>query len=366
MRKSVVRKLLFLALVLVAIGCVVVGLKGLVLVPAPPAVRAVSFGYEDVSDADFDWARAERRLRAINANAVALSAGRVEWTPFMWEEFPDAYSADSAVAEDLLARALSHVGDREVTLTIDAFVPRLIEEEQALAGVDSAGRSSEFQASASQLSHGVVGDRLVAYAVAVASRYRPDFVALSELHFDDFTFGDDDLADFRRFSGRKDWPRLKGGQIDVSHDSIARWRSSVLSGLVARMREGFPPGVGLVVDVRASWDSPTGDRAESGHDYEQLLASSELINVWNYFGLSARGAGYTDDLARGLNASVGSGRYALSIGLWADDDRTISARELSRALRLAAKAGARSVSVTPASKLSEQHWTVLEQAWAQH
>src|SRR4029078_738890 len=104
----------------------------------------------------------------------------------------------------------------------------------SLAGVNENGKRSQYTASASQLLEGEVGDRLVAYVKALGERYDPNHVEVTELFLDDYTFGDDDLALFRRMTGEADWPRNANGSINTVAPVIGSWRSQVLAGLMDR------------------------------------------------------------------------------------------------------------------------------------
>jgi hypothetical protein len=334
-----------------------------------PGERSVNLGFEDVIAGEDRWQEIGRHLAACGANAVSLAVGRVDWTAFEWERYPAA--ASSAVREadgrDLLAGALEALDahlppDRGVTLTIDAFAPRLLAEDPRLAGRSPDGARSEYYAGVSALETGIVGERIVRLAGDLAARYGPDRIALTELMFDDATFGADDLPSYRRHEGAADWPRLPGGAIDTRHPSLGRWRSRVLTSLLSRVVDAVAgTGCRVEMDVRAPWDDPESDRALSGHDYAMLLTQADRLAVWAYTGLGdgspQRAAAITASLARRF-----PGRFVMSTGLWADAG-VLSAAELETALRAVADAGADAVSTTPTSLLQAEHWGALERAW---
>ena len=73
---------------------------------------------------------------------------------------------------------------------------------------------------------------------------------------------------------------------------------------------------------------------------------------------------YSEKLAESFNRRFGDNRYVLSTGLWTEDEAdTISADDMALNLRYSAKGGASAVSVTPASRMSDEHWKMLESAW---
>lgn len=115
------------------------------------------------------------------------------------------------------------------------------------------------------------------------------------------------------------------------------------------------------MEVRAPWTDPTGDRTDSGQDYDALLAVADRLIMWDYFALNHRPATYTTALARAVTARA-KNRFIMSIGLWATNG-AISATDLQTALRASVTGGVTSVWVTPTSLLSPQLWDALSQAW---
>ncbi|WP_043805785.1 hypothetical protein [Paenarthrobacter aurescens] len=336
-----------------------------------PADRMVNLGFEDVVNSDplYLTGLAER-LDSVDATAVSLAVGRTDWTAFPLQGQTETESSEVArtgrdyVAESISALEFAEDGrKRDVVLTIDALLDRALTAEPALAGRDTSGAASSTFASVSSLRHGKAGSRLASLAAVIAGRYRPTAVNLTELMFDDFTFGEEDLIDFKATTGAKDWPRKNDGSIDASDASISGWRSEAMADIVLKVRTAVEPyGVKLDMDVRAPRESPSLDRADSGHDYDLLLKQADRLHVWEYVGLNSESSPQTKELAEAMNRRAGS-RISLSVGLWGNDGR-ISAGELATALRDAVLGGATSVSVTPASLMEGQHWDVLKEAWA--
>jgi hypothetical protein len=184
--------------------------------------------------------------------------------------------------------------------------------------------------------------------------------------FDNATFGEDDLKSYCTTTGAKDWPRRNDGSINESHASIGQWRSKALASLLSKVKAEARrhDDTQLDVDVRAPWDDAEGDRTESGHNYKMLLESVDRIVVWNYFGLENKPPTYGGDVTKELKKSF-SDNFTMSSGLWAPDNQTVSPRDLETSLQAVAKAGANSVSVTPASMMTPDHWHVLEKIWAE-
>lgn len=346
---------------------------------ARAAVRhSVSLGFETVMAPESTWRAVTRRLAATRANEVHLSAGRVEWTPFVWSEHPDVAADGTA---DHLRAAIDRVRrdpagrTRRVDLMIDALVPAWIERDPSIAGVDARGGRASYTPSASALYDGVVGRRFVAYAGELARRYRPDQITFTELKFDDETFGSDDLRLFRRLTGARDWPRTADGRIDVDAPVIGTWRSQVLAHLLGQVRAELTrveaatgKHVDLATDVAVDWDHPARGRPDAGQRYDVLARSVDKLVLWAYIGSDGRPASDIRRLTAALRSSgVPTSRFSVSVGLWGRDDSTtrpLPPAELGRAVRDAQTNGVRDVNVTPVSLMRPAHWRALRRVWA--
>lgn len=342
-----------------------------------PAERMVNLGFEDVAVEDpAHLKQLGERLDEVQATAVSIAVGRTDWTAFPWEAHPESASdAVKRTGRDFVAESIAALQQpgtlqqsgtglkRDVILTIDVLLDKAVTADPSLAGRNPAGKASGSFASLSSLRTGAAGARLAEFAAAVAKRYRPTAVNLTELMFDEYTFGPDDLQDFTSAMHRSDWPRRADGTIDTAAPDVTTWRTHAMADIVRKVRSAVEPfGVDLDMDVRAPSVSAAADRADSGQDYGLLLEELDRIHVWEYVGLNNERSPRTEELVKALRQRAGT-RYSLSIGLWSPDG-TISPDELERTLRLAADGGAASVSVTPASLMGDGHWDALRRAWA--
>ncbi|WP_155855769.1 hypothetical protein [Arthrobacter sp. 9MFCol3.1] len=332
---------------------------------APAAERTVGVGYETVVDAASTLPELARRLDEVHANSVTISVGRLDWTAFPWDAHPgiEAVPGRDHVAEAV--KALGTGGDgrkRRITLTIDLLIPGWISTNPGLAGINFDGTRSRDFASVTALTTGPVGERLVDFVAEVTRRYQPDAVALTELMFDNNTYGGDDRDSYMLASGGTDWPRLANGDVDVGHPSLGAWRSKAVAAVVARAAAAaHANGATLDMDVRAPWHDPAGDRPESGHDYGLLAAAADRLVLWDYFGLNDAAPSYSAELAAAM--AKRSGKFAISVGMWAKEGR-ISAADLAVGLEAAVSGGAAAVAVTPSSMLDDDAWRALKAAWA--
>lgn len=338
--------------------------------PSRPADRMVNLGFEDVVNTDpAHLHELARHVDAVDATAVSIAVGRTDWTAFPWRGHGDATSTEAVkTGGDFVAEAIQTLknpargGHREVILTIDVLLGRALVDDPSLAGRSVTGQSSPSFPSVTALRHGAAGSRLASLAAAVAATYRPDAVNLTELMFDDFTFGSDDLADYRATLNVADWPRQSDGNIDVSDPRISTWRSEAMADIVRKVRAAVEPyNVRLEMDVRSPRDSASADRADSGQDYDLLLKNLDRLHVWEYVGLNTERSPRTSELSRAL-VERGGDRMSLSVGLWAEPG-VIPPERFRSALVDAASGGVESVSVTPASLMTEDHWDVLKEVW---
>ncbi|MEV7603862.1 hypothetical protein AB0N65_00290 [Paenarthrobacter sp. NPDC089322] len=337
-----------------------------------PADRMVNLGFEDVVRSDPRYLdELAARLEAVDATAVSISVGRTDWTAFPWSgQVRTDSSQVTDTGQDFVAGAISKLGvaangkRRDIVLTIDVLLERALQEDPSLAGISATGAKSSSFASVSALRRGEAGNKLAALAAEVAKRYRPTAVDLTELMFDGFAFGTDDLVDFKATTGEPDWPRLDNGSIDQSDPHLRTWKCEAVADIVRKVSAAVEPfGVRVEMDVRSPRKTAAGDRAESGHDYELLLKQLDRLHVWQYVGLNGRRAPGTQELVRALNERA-KDRLSLSLGLWSEDG-TISAETFAANLEEAELGGATSVSVTPASLMNDAHWEVLKHAWAE-
>lgn len=333
--------------------------------PIPPE-RSVAFGFEDVAVEDATWPSHRARLDEANATAVTLAVGRADWLAFpfdsasVWES-----SVVSRTGRDFVREALTLLDGLAITLVIDALAPRAIEQDPTIAGRTADGEPSTHFLSVSALDGGYFGAHVEAICREVARRYRPARISVTELMFDDATFGRADLAHFVAHSGRSEFPRTENGEIDVDHPAVHRWRSESLARVVGRIAEQAADFDVLVeMDVRVNWENPDGDRADSGHHYGLLLESVDRLAVWNYFALADADPGYGADLVASLRRRFGD-RAVMSTGLWGRGDAVVSPEDMGVSLQVVASAGARAVSVIPASLMNEDHWETLAGIWTE-
>ena len=342
--------------------------------PRPAQTRSMSIDFDIVTNPDTDWEAINRNLTQGGANAVALGAGRVEFTAFDWPAYPDAAAVPGTDHLAAAAAGLNTAPDgthRAISLIVDTYVPQLIRDDPDIACVDANGKPSQYRASLAELDHGDVGDRLVEYVAELGERYDPTAVEITEMFLDGCSFGADDLALFRTMTGKRDWPRTTSGAIAVNAPILGTWRSKVAAGLLTRMRAALDEvpggtGIGLVDDVRVNWKDPAAGRPSSGQDYTILLTSGASLQLWAYPGRADVDASQVAELTAGLElAGYDMKRLIVSVGLWegpadADPPGRLTPAEMVQAVRGAATHGIRAINLTPYSLMTPAHWKALK------
>lgn len=331
--------------------------------PGGPELRIMSVPFDVVVGGAPGLRELEGRLGAHGVNAVAISAGRVDWTTFDWSGEPDRTAPTVSSQNDPFGEAVELLGSgRHVAAVVDVFAERLLQERPELAAVDEHGAPSTFQVSPTALAEGAAGERLLEMIRFLLENYPVDSIDLTELHYDTHGFGEDDLASYRATTGRAGWPRDDEGGIDLDDPSLGTWRSARIADFVAAAADvAHAHGAELLVDVRVSWEDLARNAVESGQDYEVLLESADRLVLWNYFALNGRPAGVTREIVEHVG-SLGREDFIISIGLWSEDG-TIPPRDLEEALRLASSVPSPGVWVVPSSMLEEGHWDAVARVW---
>lgn len=337
-----------------------------------PAERAVAFDIDDVITPTPQWASYGENLAKANANTISISVGRPDLLAFDWAEYPDT-SAQLVrdTGNDLVEQALiglePHFPDGyQLCLNIDTLVPDWISRDSTLAGTTTTGLRSPNRASLSALCEGAVAERLAKLVVLLCQRYEPHRIVLSQLFFDNATFGPEDLTSYTTTMGAGDWPRRNDGSIDEAHASIGQWRSKSLAKLLSRLKAETHRFNDTQLDVEAqvNWEEHAGGVPMIGHNYDTLLEGADRILVSNDFGTRGESPTYSGKMAKTLSNKFPE-RFGICTGLWSSDSEAVSPDDLGTSLAAAAKGGAQSVCVAPGKLMTPGHWATLTETWAE-
>ncbi len=298
---------------------------------------------------------------------VGVEAGRTEWSYFRWAGHEAGWSNHQKGApEDLLATAAAQLraSGFKVAAFVDLYAPTWIATHPGTAATLADGTLHPEQVSLAELADGEFGRLAVQMVEEIARTETVDAIDLTEASYRQTSFGPADLASFRTFSGKADWPRDWRGRPDIEAPAIWAWKSALMERFVQRAAAAaHAHGKQLWVDVAASWKDLKRDGRDHGHDYVALLRHADRLVVWNYRALEELPVSASGDLARRLVATLPAGRWSMSVGLWGPGGKVMGPDELGATLAAALEGGARDLWVTPNDLLTDAHWNALLRVW---
>jgi biofilm PGA synthesis N-glycosyltransferase PgaC len=321
-------------------------------------------------DAWPDWRDATRKLDRPLAglvDMVGIGAGRTEWTYFRWAGHEDRWSNhQKGEPKDLLlisAQELHAKGFR-VAAFVDLYAPKWTETHPGTAAIQTDGKPHPEQVSLTELADGEFGDLALQMIDYLAANYPVDVIDVTEAAYRNTSFGPRDLASYGMASGKTDWPRDWRGRIDAGDASVWEWKSTLMERFVARAAEAVHRhGKLLYFDVAASWTDLTRDGKDYGHDYARILKHADHLVVWNYYALQGLPPSASKELAQRLAAVLPPDRWTMSLGLWAQGGKIVTAEEMSAAIAAALEGGTRRIWITPSDQITDAHWNALLRAW---
>lgn len=313
------------------------------------------------------WRSLVRQPESRYLNRIAVSAGRPDWTFFKWPGQEQWWApVQKRTQVDMLESTLSELQRRgyATTAILDVFAQRYIERHPDAASTDYEGKRNVAIVCSTELVHGDYGKLLVAAAEALAQHTRADTVALTELFYDKHCYDDRCLVDFQKITGKTDWPRDRGGRINIRHDDIGHWRSAQVASVVGRIADAVHRhGKKIAMDVKLSRDDIHRNSLENGQDYKVLAPLVDELVIWHYYGIGGETPESSTYVAAYLDDEFGPEKTYLSLGLWKTGwlGRTgvLSADAFYRGLVAARLGGARQLWITPAKDLGDAHWEAL-------
>ena len=249
--------------------------------------------------------------------------------------------------------ALNDAGVESVRLTVDTMMTTTIRNTHPEeASISADGTVRDALPSAWALTQGVAGQMIEDQVRLAAEVYgdRIDGIILTEMHWEQGSFSDNDLSLFTADTGLEDWPRTDDGQPDITDETVLGWLTDKMAQFVNRcaIAAGTVP---LITDVRVNWDTPASGRPESGHDYTKILAVADSLQAWAYFrtGRAETVAAFASDVEDHF-----PGRVQVSLGLWGG----ITPDDMATALD-SVRTHPGGAQVTPVSMLTPEHWDAL-------
>ena len=338
--------------------------------PTPDPMRAVRIDFDSVLDSRPEIPELQALVLESGVNTVALGAGRPEWTFFAWAGREEYWSSAvrntglDLLAEDIRNFRADGLGVRHIDAVVDVYAPNFIAENPALAAVSYWGAPSDLLVSTAGLLEGPFHDLLLDMIEYIAIHYDVDSISITELAYHDYGYGAADLALYRAYTGRDDWPRLADGTIAHEDPSIGEWRSAAIGQFLAEAAARVRPhGKELIMDVKVSWENLSNEGLEHGHHYPVMLQHADRLVVWAYAELAGYPPEYLSEIAAYLSARPESERFVLSPGMWGEQGELISPEDLGRSVRSAIAGGIKDVWVTPSNLMSAAHWREMAAGW---
>ncbi len=331
---------------------------------AAPA-HAIRADYTDMAISRPEVLPLEQKIENSGMNMVSLGAGRVDWTFFKWGGHLNAWSDDvKSTGIDFLSDDSSRFGAwAQVDASVDALSPVYIKQHPQAAAVAWDGKPSPQLVSTMQVVQGPYGQMLLQMIEYIAKNYPVDSISINEMFYHVDGYGADDKAAFMAYTGLQDWPRTAAGTIDINSPIIETWRTyelniflSQVHTICSRYGKQFYFDVPMNVDANGI---PTGGY---GVQADKLLANVDKIIIWGYFDLDSLAPEKLQNTASNLT-QFGPDRTIFLIGLWNKQLQAVSADRLQQAILAVQKGGLTNIWITPASLMTDAHWSKIAQVW---
>lgn len=337
----------------------------LTLMTQAQSMRAIGLDFPQMSLDTLALANYTQELCRTGFNSVGITAGRLDWTYFRWQDHSENWSNELAQDRDLVADTLEVLKQcdtiRHRSLIVDVFAPRYIEMHPEAATFTYKGERLPYQVSSLELARGDFGKRLLAMLEYLALHFEVESISLTELFYYEEGYSEAERKDYMDFSGHMDWPRTATGEIDIDDLSIGVWRSSLVKHFIAKAAQVVQKhGKQLLVDVRVSWDDLVTQSRQFGQDYSLLLEHADGLVLWVYLGLTIEGPDQLTTLFKAYKSF--SDRLVFSVGLWDNQGPSLDPGVLKRTLELAETLEL-NVWITPSSLMNQKHMEVLKDVW---
>lgn len=329
-------------------------------------IQAVRVQYADYGKSRTEAVAMQDHLVKAHVNMVGLSAGRVEWAYFKWAPHPEYTSGDVKDSGiDILADDSALYGQfATINAVIDVFSPNYILAHPGTAAINALGQRNPNLVGTMELVNGEYGQLLLEQVRYIAANYpHVNSISLTELSYRLDGYGPKELASYQSYSGKADWPRISGGQINIDEPTIGSWRSQILGKYFDKLTAAAHAyGKEFYLDVclnpnRLSWEGN-----EMGTRYDLMLTHVDKLIVWGYYFLENYPPEFLQTAAN-LFEKYGSNRVIMSIGMWGPNNAIMSPDLLRRGLQSSAQGGLANMWVTPTIYMNDSLWKVLETYW---
>ena len=344
--------------------------------PAPAAqivqiaqspIHAVRVGYNDLSLSRPQVPAMQANLTRVDANFVALSAGRPDWSYFKWVGHETWWSSEVTDDQiDYLAEDIANYGaGRHVNAVVDMFAPRWITAHPMDAAVFFTGTiTSTDQVSTAALVNGAYGWQALEMIGYVAAFHHVDSIAITEFFYHNYGYGADDLALYQADTGHADWPRDANDAVDRNDPGLGMWRSQKVAAWLERAAAcAHNHDKAFYLDARISWGNLTSESRENGQDYATMLAVADKLILWGFPNLEGYAPGYLQEVASYLSGKYAADRFIMSVGLWGPEGTAVPAADVQTSMQSSVAGGLPDLWITPTNLFTAAHWDVLDVQW---
>jgi hypothetical protein len=338
-------------------------------------VRAVRVDYLDESKSRSEVIALETQMQQSHVNMVSVSAGRADWSYFLWSGHSDRWAADIKTSGiDYLMEDSARFGKwAHVSAVVDFMAPLYVKSHPETAAISWLGAPSKNLVSTTELVDGKFGQDLLDMIGQIAADYPVNSITLAEMVYYVDGFGAQDKAAYVAYTARSDWPRNPDGTINIDDPSIGAWRSYELGRFLGRVATVVHQhGKQLFIEVPVGTDPSGNVIVHNGTDIPMLLKYADRIILRG----SNEADGRTPQAMRALaqfTSRYDPKRVILSIGLWEQDYydlgtprnemKAISVTDFQSALQAAGQNGAADLLVMPSFLMTSNYWEVLKQNW---
>jgi hypothetical protein len=341
--------------------------------PAPTArsprvagsAHAIRADYKDMAVSRPEVLPLEHKIENSGMNMVSLGAGRLDWTYFKWVGHLNNWSSDvKNTGIDFLSEDSSRFAAWvHVDAAVDALSPLYIKQNPQAAAISWDGKPSPQLVSTMQVVHGQYGQLLLQMIQYIAANYPVDSISINEMFYHQDGYGPDDKAAFMAYTGQSDWPRTASGAIDINDPAIENWRTYELNIFLSLAHDICSKyGKQFFFNVPVSLDAVGTPSSGYGVQLDKMFTNVDKLIIWGYFDLDSLAPENLQNTASNLK-QYDPNRIIFLIGLWNKQMQAISAEKLQQAITALQNGGITNIWITPASLMTDAHWSTVEQAW---
>ncbi len=328
-------------------------------------MHAIRADYTDMAISRSEVLPLEQEIHNAGLNMVSLSAGRVDWTFFMWAGHLNVWSSDvKNTGIDFLSEDASRFGEwAQVDAAVDALSPIYIRQNPQAAAISWDGKPSTQLVSTMQVVKGQYGQQLLQMIEYIAANYPVDSISINEMFYHLDGYGPDDKAAFMAYTGQPDWPRTSSGSIDINSTTIETWRTYELNNYLSQVHAVCSKyGKQFYFDVPVTLNAQGIPNGGYGVEMNNMFTHVDKIIVWGYFDLDSFPPENLKNTASALT-QFNPNRTIFLIGLWNKQGQAVSADKLQQAITAVQDGGLSNIWITPASLMSDAHWNAIAKAW---